>query len=105
MGETIMRFRLSAIGLFAALAGGALLLDGCGGGGAAPSNAINIPQGTKLTLANSSNVTQDAIILAERASTEPFLSAYDAARIDADLALIRRSNPQMSGIHAHPNYV
>jgi hypothetical protein len=88
------------------LGSGVLTLGGCGGGGGAtPANVISVPRGTRLTSANESQFSADAVILVEQTAKDPFLSAYDAAVIDADLSRIRKEFPQVAAIHARPDYV
>jgi hypothetical protein len=84
---------------------GVLMIGGCGGGGgSSPADMISVPKGTRLTSANASQFSPDAIILVEQTAKDPFLSAYDAAVIDADLARIRKEFPQVAGIHPFPAY-
>src|SRR5258706_16137368 len=73
-------------------------LSGCGGGGAGGG------QGAMITSANRAQYSEDAIILAARTATSPWIPTETTAAIDQDLRSIRAKYPQVTDIHAFPDY-
>ena len=71
-------------------------MSGCGGGGKG--------EGLVITRANRAQFSQDATILAARTATGPWIPADTTAAIDLDMAKIREHYPQVSEIHALPDY-
>jgi hypothetical protein len=71
-------------------------LYGCGGGGGG--------SGTVISRTNRAQFSEDAIILAARTATGPWIPADTTAEIDQDLHAIRAANPQVTDVHAFPDF-
>jgi hypothetical protein len=71
---------------------------GCGGGGGGRSQ-LNVTRG------NAPSFTEDALILAARQADGPWLSADLAGEIDTDIQRIRQQYPQVTDVHALPDFV
>ena len=72
--------------------------SGCGSGG--------VPkEGAMITRANRSLYSDDAMILAARQATSPWIPADAAAAFDRDLRTIRSRYPVLTAVHARADYV
>lgn len=86
---------------------GAPVLSGCGssnGGTFIDNDGFPIGGGSHITRANAASFSQDAIVLALRKASSPWISANDAQIFDADLRKIRSQVPAVNDVRARLEY-